>query len=166
MFLYIIRHAWAADRDDAVWPDDRRRPLTPEGTKRFAHFVEKLGRRGFAPNIIATSPLVRCRQTAELIAQFLPAQSTTVVNRKELAPDSDWSGILEWSARQPQDQDIAWVGHAPDVGNMLAALIGSPDAAIAVGKGAVAAVQFPVKPELGQGELRWLVTAKILGIEK
>ena len=165
MLLYIIRHAWAGDLDDAAWPDDRCRPLTPEGQKRFARMVEKLAAGGFAPAVIATSPLVRCRQTADVIAQHLPGKSN-VVDRKELVPDSDLMGILQWSARQPEDLDLAWVGHAPDVGHMVAALIGSPGAAIEMAKGAVAAIQFPGKPEFREGVLRWLATAKILGIEK
>ena len=33
MNLYIIRHAWAAERDDGQWPDDDLRPLTAEGKR-------------------------------------------------------------------------------------------------------------------------------------
>ena len=30
MDLFIIRHAWAAERDDSAYPDDSLRPLTEE----------------------------------------------------------------------------------------------------------------------------------------
>ena len=46
MNLFIIRHAWAAERDDAAFPDDSLRPLTDEGRKRFARMVEALVPRG------------------------------------------------------------------------------------------------------------------------
>ena len=38
MELFIIRHAWAAERDDAAFPDDSLRPLTDKGRKRFARW--------------------------------------------------------------------------------------------------------------------------------
>ena len=165
MLLYIIRHAWAGQHGDPAWPDDGQRPLTPEGRKRFGRMVKKLADRGFAPVVIATSPLVRCRQTADLVAAGLPGKPK-IVERPELAPDSDLTGILHWTAQQPSGEDLAWVGHAPDVGQMVAALIGKGDAAIDLAKGAVAAIEFGATAQLGQGQLRWLVTAKILGVEK
>ena len=45
MILYIIRHAWAEEADEARWPDDGRRPLTKAGRKRFAQVVETLAER-------------------------------------------------------------------------------------------------------------------------
>ena len=68
MDLYIVRHAWAGQRDDSRWPDDGMRPLTAEGKERFARVVRKLADAGVAPGIIAASPLVRCVETAEILA--------------------------------------------------------------------------------------------------
>ena len=65
MKLYIVRHAWAEEQDDDRWPDDRQRPLTAEGRKRFSRVAKALDHRGIAPQLIVTSPLMRCRQTAE-----------------------------------------------------------------------------------------------------
>ena len=68
MDLFIIRHAWAAERDDAAYPDDSLRPLTDEGRNRFARMVEALVPRGLTPQLIVTSPMLRCLQTAEILA--------------------------------------------------------------------------------------------------
>ena len=57
---------------------------------------------------------------------------------------------------------VAWVGHAPDVGRLTAALIGQ-GGWIRLAKGGVAAICFYDAPEVGGGELRWLVTAKMVG---
>jgi hypothetical protein len=46
---------------------------------------------------------------------------------------------------------------------LTAALIGDLQGAIRFAKGAVAAVRFPDRVALAEGELRWLVTAKMLG---
>jgi phosphohistidine phosphatase len=164
MPLYIIRHAWAEDRDDARWPDDDLRPLTTDGRKRFAQFVEQLALRGMTPGVIATSPLPRCVETAQLLATGLSKQPK-VVTLDELRPGSDLSGLLRWTVRQADKHDeIAWVGHAPDVGHLVAAIIGDANAQIHFAKGAVAAIRFDGQPSAGAGELQWLATAKLLGV--
>ncbi len=164
MILYIVRHAWAEPRDDQQWPDDALRPLTKKGRKRFAKLVRALGARRFSPQLVLTSPLVRCRQTADLIAENLSGEATTV-DRPELAPNSDLEALVAWTAREAKDLDeVAWVGHAPDVGHLAAALIGDPRCAIEFAKGAVAAIEFDGLPTVGGGSLLWLVTARVLGI--
>ncbi len=163
MIVYVIRHAWAEEPDDPKWTDDRLRPLTDEGKQRFSKMVKLLAERGFAPERVATSPLVRCRQTAELVAKHSP-QRPRIVERSELAPNSDLEGILRWTRDQAGEvEQLAWVGHAPDVGRMAASLIGESKAAIRFAKGAVAAIRFEGPPRTELGELQWLVTAKILG---
>lgn len=164
MILYIIRHAWAVPPDDPNWPDDAQRPLTDEGRKRFAKLVKALVRRGCAPELVATSPLVRCRQTAELVVKALKGKPRLVA-RDELQPGSNLEAMLAWTAAEASAcPEIAWVGHAPDVELMTAALIGDPGCHIRFAKGAVAAIEFPGLPKLGDGELRWLVTGKVLGV--
>jgi phosphohistidine phosphatase len=163
MIVYIIRHAWAGHYGDPAWPNDFQRPLTDEGRARFARVVRELAQRDFAPEVIATSPLVRCRQTAEIVAEALPHRPD-VVPRDELVPDSDLEGLLRWTNRKASSREqLAWVGHAPDVGQLTAALIGDSRGWIRFAKGAVAAVRFPGRAAVGEGELRWLVTAKLLG---
>jgi phosphohistidine phosphatase len=163
MDLYIIRHAWAGQHGDPAWPDDSQRPLTEEGRERFARMVKKLVERGLAPNLIATSPMVRCAQTAEILAAAL-GERPEVVPREELLPDGDAEALLAWTAKQARRHDkIAWVGHAPDVSRLAAVALGGRSDEIGFSKGAVAAIEFEDAPEPGGGELRWLVTAKLLG---
>jgi phosphohistidine phosphatase len=163
MDLYIIRHAWAGHFGDPQWPDDRLRPLTLEGRQRFAQMIENLAGRGFAPQLVATSPMTRCRETAQIVAAGV-ADAPQIVALDALLPGSDLEELLAWTARQTQrHEQIAWVGHAPDVGRLAAALIGDSDGWIHFGKGNVAALRFDGPPGIGAGELRWLVTAKLLG---
>jgi phosphohistidine phosphatase len=162
MILYIVRHAWAGERSDE-WPDDRQRPLTPDGKDRFAKVVKALVDRGFAPKVIATSPLVRCRQTAEIVASLAPGHPK-LVDRPELVPGSDLEGILRWTRHQAHDcEEVAWVGHAPDVEHLAAALVSNGSSALRFAKGGVAAIRFDGPPAANQGQLWWLVNAKILG---
>jgi phosphohistidine phosphatase len=162
MKLYIVRHAWAGEHGDPRYPDDRLRPLTAEGTKRFASLVKKLVDRGFKPRLLATSPLLRCLQTAEIVAAHVPGHPR-VVQREELQPGAELGGLLDWTGDQ-EDQPVAWVGHAPDVGMLAAALVGDGRASLRIPKGGVCAIDFDGEMAVGRGELQWLITAKLLGV--
>lgn len=161
MLLYIVRHAWAEERDDRVYPDDDLRPLTEKGQKRFRRLVELLVARGFDPAHVATSPLVRCRQTAEIITKLSPKRPEVTL-LAELAPGAKLAPLAPWTDRHAEG-DIAWVGHAPDVGELTATLIGQAPCAIRFSKGAVAALRVQGRVATGRGELCWLVNADLLG---
>lgn len=161
MYVYIIRHAWAYPRDDERWPDDGQRPLTPEGIERFQHMAALMADRGCKPKAIATSPLVRCRQTADMVARCTK-KGLEVDELSALAPGSDLAGMLRWTCEQG-GQSVAWVGHAPDVTHLAAALIGDGACEIHFSKGSYAAIRFGGPPQIGEGELRWLASAEMLG---
>ncbi len=160
MQLYIVRHAYAGQHGDPRYRDDSLRPLTTKGRKRFRSLVKKLSKRGFAPLLVATSPFTRCRQTAEIVAERAHS-SPTVVSLDSLTPGSDLNALVAWSNEQGLEE-IAWVGHAPDVNNLLAGLLACGADTFSLSKGAVASIAFDEEIELGKGELRWLVTQKIL----
>jgi len=163
MELFIIRHAWAEPADDPTWPTDAERPLSEKGRKRFARMAEILVSCGVGPEVIATSPLVRCVQTAELLARAVGRGSQVVVC-EDLRPGGDPAGLFRWTGENcRQHEQVAWVGHAPDVDHLTAAMIGPGGGQIHFAKGAVAAVQFEDAIRPAAGELRWLATAKVLG---
>jgi phosphohistidine phosphatase len=162
MILYIIRHAWAEERDAERWPDDGLRPLTKKGRKRFAKFLRRMEDSDFAPQTIATSPLLRCRQTADILIDHLSDQPR-VLELDALAPGSDLKSLVEWTASQESDE-VAWVGHAPDVGRLTAALVGSEKAAINFAKGAIACIDFDGPVAVGNGQLQWIATARLFGV--
>jgi phosphohistidine phosphatase len=162
MFLYIARHAWAGERGDPRWPDDSLRELTPDGIERYTMVVKALAKRGFNPERIATSPYIRCRQTADIIAEHV-AGKPTIEELKALEPGSELRSLIDWTNDQ-SGRDVCWVGHSPDVEELAAGLIGNGNACIRFAKGAVAAVGFGDQVIAGAGELYWLVTAKLLGV--
>ena len=168
MILYIVRHAWAGHYGDPQWPDDFQRPLGELGIQRFGAFVKKLAGRGFLPQTVATSPLVRCRQTAELIVEGVAQADSKIkgelVELDLLRPGGDFAELIAWTAERSRNREqIAWVGHAPGVGRFASELSGCGGGNIRFAKGAVAAIKFYDLPRPGEGELRWLVTAKMLG---
>jgi phosphohistidine phosphatase len=162
MFLYIARHAWAGERGDPRWPDDSLRELTPEGIERYTKVVRALADGGFNPERIATSPFTRCRQTADIIAEHVEGKPK-IDELEALEPGSDLEPLVEWSRAQ-SGVDICWVGHSPDVEHLAAALIGETAAHIRFAKGAVAAIDIDSDVVVGEGQLKWLATAKLLGL--
>jgi phosphohistidine phosphatase SixA len=160
MLLYIVRHAEAGQHGDPNYPDDSLRPLTKKGRKRFSRLVKKLARHDFAPTLVATSPLVRCRQTAQEILDRLDGQPK-LLELTALAPSSELAGLIAWTNVQHEPQ-VAWVGHAPDVDRLTAGLIGTGSTNVEFAKGAIAAIEFEGEIVAGEGELRWLVTPTIV----
>jgi phosphohistidine phosphatase len=154
--LFIVRHAWAEDPSPGI--DDHARRLTKKGRKRFGRFVRQLAQAGMAVDLVATSPLVRARETAEILAETLE-NTPPVAVVDALAPTSDWQALVEWTIQQDAAR-VAWVGHMPCVGRLVALTIGDGSASIRMQKGAVASIRLddgPAQP----GELEWLATADI-----
>ncbi len=156
--LYIARHAWAEDfGEDGT---DFSRSLTKKGIKRFRKMARRLAEAGMQVDAIATSPLIRTQQTAEILAEEL-FEHPTVVTVDALAPGSDWAAMLEWTLEQDAAR-VAWVGHSPCVGRLVAMAIGDGSALVRMQKGSVASIRLD--DGLGHpGELAWLATADLVG---
>ena len=67
--LYLVRHALAAERGDD-WPDDTKRPLTTRGIQRFRDGLPGLTELEMSIEEIFSSPLVRAKQTADILAAY------------------------------------------------------------------------------------------------
>lgn len=154
--LYVVRHAWAEESGPGI--DDHARRLTKRGRRRFAKFARHLRRAGVEVDLVATSPLVRARETAEILTDIFDTPPPAVVDA--LAPSADWPALMEWTIGQDARR-VAWVGHMPCVGRLVALSIGEGSAAIRMQKGAVAAIRLDDGPG-NPGELEWLATADIV----
>lgn len=157
--LYVIRHGLAEERGDR-WPDDNKRPLTDEGISRMRKAARGLARLGVTVDVVLSSPLVRARQTAEIVAAGLDPRPS-LVNIDSLAPDGSYAAIVADLEKHGRKTRIALVGHEPAVGELAARLIGSRHP-LEFKKGAVCRIDLDEIPPGGPGHLRWLLTPKIL----
>jgi len=157
--LYLIRHGIAADRGDE-YPDDSKRPLTNEGIASLRKEVEALESLGVAFDHIITSPLVRTKQTAEVFAERLRSKPS-VSTSDSLAPAGSPAGVVQDVVKHARKGRIALVGHEPNLGELAARLIGAKTP-IEFKKGGICRIDFEVLPPKGAGQLRWLVTPKML----
>jgi len=67
--LFLVRHA-KSSRDDVSLPDTNR-PLADRGWRDAPEMGKRLARRSVKPDLILSSPALRARSTAELIAEAL-----------------------------------------------------------------------------------------------
>jgi phosphohistidine phosphatase len=157
--LYLIRHAIAADRGPK-YSDDATRPLTQHGTSRFRKVVRGLSEMGVEVDLILSSPLVRARETADLLSQELRVHPP-VVETPALIPGSAYPNVLAELARHARMPSIAMVGHEPGLGEIAARLVGS-SAGFEFKKGGVCRIDLDRLPPTGPGRLVWLATPRML----
>jgi phosphohistidine phosphatase len=157
--LYLVRHAIAAERGEQ-WPDDTKRPLTDIGITRFKEVVEGLAWLKVEIDEIFTSPLVRARQTATLLAHGLGSK-TSVKTLDALAPDHAPRQVMNDLSRAAKRHRIALVGHEPGLGELAAHLLGSARA-LPFKKGGVCHITIQGLTSRRPGELVWFIPPKVL----
>lgn len=161
MELLIVRHAIAFERSARRWPDDAERPLSPRGIQRARQAAAGLKVLARRPARVLSSPLLRARQTAALLAQI--AHWPPAAQCAQLDPDTPAQALLTLLARARHTR-VAVVGHEPHVSRLLAACLcgGAEDAAFRFKKMGAALVRFRGPAQSGQGELVWLLPPRAL----
>ena len=154
--LGLLRHAHAGD--PAAWdrPDDLR-PLTNKGRQQAERLGRFLAAAGFVPDAVLTSPRIRARETAELVADSL-GMSVRIDPRLGSFLDLATVGAILDDAGGPGRPVL--VGHDPDFSDLLVLLTGSPGLRMRKGAFALLDVERPLTP--GSAELRWLVPPDLL----
>ena len=157
--LYLIRHGVAAERGKE-WPDDSKRPLTPDGIARLRKSARGLNELGIGFDQIVTSPLVRTRQTADVFAEEL-TDHPPVATADALAPAGSSASVIQEITRHARKARVALVGHEPNLGELAAQLIGARTP-LEFKKGGICRIDFDMLPPKGGGMLRWFLTPKML----
>jgi Phosphohistidine phosphatase SixA len=130
--IYLVRHAHAvASEENPV------RPLSPRGRAECQRLVAFFtGNRAFTPAEIWHSPLVRARETAELLSAAAP--KPVLRETLGLLPEDPPEKIAARFATLAPTQMLAVVGHEPQLSAMATLLVTgrSGIAAFAFEKGA------------------------------
>jgi phosphohistidine phosphatase len=157
--LYLVRHAIAAERGPK-FPDDRLRPLTPEGAQKFKDAVRGLASLNIVVDLVLTSPLVRARETAAILASGLGRRPIEEIDA--LAPGGRHAALVEVLAYQAKKcPRLALVGHEPDLGELVMRLLAA-NGTVKFKKGAVCAIDVDGATPGGPGTLRWFLTPRVL----
>jgi len=160
--LILIRHADAGDPDPQRYPDDRLRPLTPEGRREHERVARGLARLGLAPTHVLTSPLARARETAAITARALgwsgPIEPVEILGDRFRVED-----LREHLARYPEDSTVVCVGHEPHLSRFAATLLHHEGAAkLGLAKSGVIGLECPGKPAPGTGRLLFFLPPREL----
>ena len=163
MDVILFRHGIAVDANN--WKgDDSTRPLTPEGADRTKQGAQGLSRLKVQPDHVFSSPLVRARQTAELVKAQL-AVPTKIELVEDLLPDAPPDALLARLANLPARSVVLCVGHEPHLSTTLSVMIsGKTAASIEMKKAAACGVGFVGVPKAGVGVLQWLLPPRILRV--
>lgn len=166
MEVIIVRHSIALDSDKAHQSglSDGERPLTRPGNQCARNMAcgLRLLLQGRPVNVMLTSPLLRARQTAAIVAGYLGDPPVDEVDA--LIPSTTMDAIDTELHRHFGEPRIMLVGHEPSLSNWLAwSLTRRHDRFAMLRTAGAALLDFPGAPEGGTGTLHWLLTAEQLG---
>lgn len=157
MRVYFLRHGIAFERSE--WKGgDTERPLTNDGIGKIRNTAKTLVHLDLGLDAIISSPLVRARQTADIVAQEL-GLNAKLSEDKRLAPGFNESQLHVVLRDHARAGAVMLVGHEPDLSETIGTLIGG--GRIAMKKGGLALVELP-DAQSRRGELLWLLTPKWL----
>lgn len=159
MQLLVIRHGLAGDKEEfaRTGMDDSLRPLTAEGKREMVLVAKGLKVAARDIDVLASSPLVRAKQTAAIVAEAYRIEHVEEVDA--LAPDAPPEKVLRWLRARGNDEVVAVVGHEPQLGVLVTWLLsGQRETRIVLKKGGACRVDFASSPAAGRGVLRWLMT--------
>src|ERR1700722_2007249 len=121
MNLYILRHASAGlRRSNPIL--DLKRPLDKEGKKHCLQLAYVLNALNVQFDLIVSSPLKRCLQTASLVGAETGYEAQ-ILSSNALAPSAtlqDFRGLLHECEGA---ENVLVVGHNPNLSSFLGSLL-------------------------------------------
>jgi phosphohistidine phosphatase len=161
MNIYLLRHGIAAAIGQENNFRDEQRALTPEGIDKMRQAAQGLKRLQVAFDVIAASPLIRARQTAEIVAEALKFRQP-LDEWDELAPEGAVDAVLRRLHDFRECKSVLLVGHQPSIGCVTSYLVfGDARVSLPFKKGAVFCVQANDPPPWA-GELLWMLPSRML----
>jgi phosphohistidine phosphatase len=155
--LYLIRHAHATAQGERGVTTDEDRPLSEKGEAQAVALAKSMQQRGIHLDKLCSSPLLRARQTAEILVREWQRTDLEIEIIDSLIPEGKPRKIGKSLMKLSGDK-IGLVGHMPSMGLLTAWLIGDKEVNIEMAKAGVALVTCGDLPSKSLGSLRWLVT--------
>lgn len=159
MDLYVLRHAIAVERGTPGFKDDSQRPLTDKGAQKMQCVAEGMLALELSFEVILSSPFVRAKQTAEIVADVFRAKK-----KLEFTPHLELGGdpnklISFINEKHGSDSSLILVGHEPYLSNLISILIaGSDNLSITMKKGGLCKLSAAKLKYERCATLKWLLT--------
>lgn len=160
MIVFLLRHGEAEDIGPGEARTDDARRLTEAGRERLVRAGRAWRRCVGQPDAIHTSPLVRARQTAEVLAQAVRFEPEPTVS-DWLVPEADPEAAARCAIAETLAgrDSLVFVGHEPHLGELLARLL-LGGGAIPLKKGMLVGVELD-SPVAASGRLVCCLSAKL-----
>ena len=156
MRIYIVRHGIALNVGEQGIRCDAERRLSDDGRRKTEQAARGLRRLRIEPGRIATSPLPRAAETADIIAAAL-GRHTKPERVELLAPGSPVAEMVEWVGTVACPE-LLLVGHMPQIAHLCAVLLtGSPSLAVTFKKAAACCLSCTGRAAQGAASLEWLI---------
>jgi phosphohistidine phosphatase len=157
MRILLIRHGIAEEAKlGTKGRDDALRELTKDGRQKMRKSARGLVREVGSVDLIATSPLKRAAQTADLVASAFGGAKPAQIGA--LAPRKPPAQLVEWLNAHPPASTIVLVGHEPGLSTFLCWLLtGLQESFVVLKKGGAALVELPGPVAAGRAKLLWLL---------
>lgn len=162
MRVILARHG---DSEEAGYKDgriisDEERQLTEKGREDVARTARTLSRLVRRIDGIASSPLLRAVQTAEIIAASYGLGETDQLGA--LQPHGAGPAVLSWLEHQSVSSSICLVGHEPALGLLAGWLMCAEEKPlIHFCKAGICCLEFSDFPSPGTAVLRWMLTPEM-----
>jgi phosphohistidine phosphatase len=162
MNVYLLRHAHALDIGDQGIQSDEDRPLSDEGRQQMKVLADAVLCLGLKFDQVLSSPLRRALETAGELCARAGIPETALLTCEQLQPGSSSKKLMK-RLRSLEATEVVLVGHAPDLAEHTAWLIGSKRSQLEIAKAGLACVRCDAPPRKGVGTLVWLMTPEMLG---
>lgn len=109
--LYIIRHGLAGQcLEDKMM--DEERPLKKKGKEQLKEIAKGLEKHNICFDIVLTSPLLRAKQSAEIINSHC-GKNKGVTETNHLKPGASYINLIKFLNKLKNKNKVAIVGHEP-----------------------------------------------------
>jgi len=123
MNLFILRHGLAVEAESSGLMKDSDRPLTSKGERKLWKIGQALTELGLQPDLILSSPYVRARQTAEIIAEALHSKKRLELS-EHLTPAGSITKLIDLiNRRETPPDEVMLVGHEPYLSGLVSVLL-------------------------------------------
>jgi phosphohistidine phosphatase len=165
MNLYILRHGIATDPDVAGFATDADRPLTSEGRRKLRRIANAMEALKLSFDLILSSPYLRARQTAEIVAEGLGGHQKLELS-DTLTPGGSPEKLIELlNCLQPAPETVLLVGHEPYLSNLISLLVaGDASFAVVLKKGGLCKLSAESLQAGRCATLEWLLTPKQMAL--
>lgn len=160
MDVFLLRHGIAEERAARSGQDSERR-LTEKGIRRVRQIARALLEMELEFDVILSSPFLRARETAEIVAQVLHWEDRLRFSSHLAIPASSTKLIEEINRAQPAVQSVLLVGHEPHLSGLASLLLtGSSSVEVGLKKGGLCKLEVSALQAGRCASLAWLLTPR------